>query len=168
MSAVLRLLWTYFTANSLLRWLAGLGFPLMIVGSATYTVFPLWTLGTGIRDDAMWYQTVLMTLPWCGLIFLLSATALMPGIVERMSLGRAIWILPGGRLRVLCSTLLLAALLALLTATSATLAFYDYPIEISLSRIFFRTLLMAFVDIGLIYAAIWLVGKNSGVWRLRT
>jgi hypothetical protein len=165
-SAVLGLTWSYFTGTPLMRRLSALGLVCFVVGIASYSVVQPWTLGTGVRPEALWFQASLMALPWLGLILLLTATALMPAMVERMSLGRAVWVLPGGRLRLLASAVLPAVLLALFTATGATAAFIDYPIAVDLGRSFYRTLLMAFGDFGLIYTAIWLVGKTSGVWRL--
>lgn len=166
MSAVLRLGWTYFAATPLTRRLSALGLVCFVVGIASYTVVQPWNLGVGARQEALWVQSSLLVLPWLGLILLVSASALMPGIVERLSLGRGVWVLPGGRLSLLASAVLTAGLLALLTAAGATAAFIDYPFEIELGRTFYRTLLMAFGDFGMIYTAIWLVGKTSGVWRL--
>jgi hypothetical protein len=166
MRAVVQLIRTYFTATPLMRGLAALGLVCVVLGMSGYVYMPSWTLGTGMRTEPLWYQTVVLGLPWFGLILLFSASVLMPVIVERIALGRLIRVLPGGRLRLLASALCLAALLALLTATAATIAFRGYPIEVHLSRIFFRTLLMAFVDFGLMYAALWIVSKTSGLWRL--
>ena len=166
MRAVLRLTWIYFTATPLMRWLAALGLALVVVGIAGYMVMPAWTLGTGMRQEALWYQIVILALPCWGLILLVAATALMPAIVERMCLGHAIWISPSGRIRLLASAILPTVLLAVLTAVGATSAFLEYTLQTQYDRIFYRTLLMAFVDFGLIYTAIWLVGKTSGVWRL--
>ena len=166
MRAVLRLTWYYFTATPLMRRLAALGLVLSIVGITGYAFMPPWTLGTGMRQEALWYQATVLALPWFGLVLLVTSTALMPGIVERISLGRAVWVLPGGRVRLLASAILPAVFLATLTATGATIAFLEYSLQTGYGRIFYRTFLMAFVDFGLIYTAIWLVGKTSGVWRL--
>jgi hypothetical protein len=100
---------------------------------------------------------------------LMASTAHMPAIVERLALGRAVWVLPRGRLQLVVSAFLPALILAAAAATVATTAFVNSPFDLPLSdhvRTFVRTLLMAFVDFGLIYTAIWLVGKTSGVWRL--
>lgn len=166
MRAVARLIRTYFTATPLMRGLVVLGLVCVAIGMAGYLYVPFWTLGTGMRNQPLWYQTVLLGLPWLGLILMFSASVLMPVIVERFALGRLIWVLPGGRIRLLASAALPAGLFALLTATAATLAFLGYPIETDLPRVFFRTLFMAFVDFGLIYASLWLVSKTSGIWRL--
>jgi hypothetical protein len=90
----------------------------------------------------------------------------MPAIAERIALGRSVWVLPGGRLRLLTSMLLTALLLALLVAMQTVTVFADYSFQTARSPLFYRTLLMAFIDFGLIYTAIWLVGKTSGIWRL--
>lgn len=166
MSAVLRLTWTYFTATPLMRWMAGVGLVCAIAGLIGYSFMPPWTLASGMRQSPIWWQSVVLLCPWLGLILLLAASAFMPAILERIALGRSIWVLPSGRIRLLISALIPALFLTLVTATGATLAFVDYPIEVSLGRTFYRTLLMAFVDFGLIYTAFWLVGKTSGVWRL--
>lgn len=166
MKAVTQLIRIYFAATPLMRGLVAVGLVCVVLGMSGYVYMPSWTLGTGMRTEPLWYQTVVLGLPWFGLILLFSASVLMPVIVERIAFGRLIRVLPGGRLRLLASALCLAALLALLTATAATIAFRGYPIEVQLSRIFFRTLLMAFVDFGLMYAALWIVSKTSGLWRL--
>jgi hypothetical protein len=166
MRAIGRLVWTCFTATPLMRWFAGLGSVLLLLGIAGYAVMPAWTLGNGTRPEAVWLQAFVLILPAGGLLLLLAATTLLPAIIERIALGRAIWLLPAGRVRLLASTLIPPLLLAALVAAVATIAFIHYPIAISYSRVFFRTSLMAFIDFGLIYAAIWLVGKTSGVWRL--
>jgi hypothetical protein len=131
-----------------------------------YLFMPAWTLGTGMRQEALWYQTLILGLPWFGLIFLLAGSALMPAIVERIALGRIIWVLPGGRAKLLAGTVIPALLLAVVTAVAATISFLNYPISIDYGEVLYRTFFMAFVDFGLIFAAIWLVGKTSGVWRL--
>jgi len=166
MSAVLRLVWTFFTATPLLRWFAAIGCVALPVGIAGYVLVPSWTPGSGTRPEPLWLQATVEVLPFIGLLSLLAASARLPVIVERFALGRSIWLLPAGRMRLLLATLLTALLLALLTATTATAAFLRFPLEISYSRIFWRTFVMAFVDFGLIYTAVWLCGKTSGVWRL--
>lgn len=166
MRAVARLVWICFTATRLMRWFAAVGSIALLAGIAGYAVMPAWSLGSGSRPEALWLQSVVLLLPALGLLLLLAATTLLPAIVERIALGRAVWLLPAGRIRLLASTLIAPLLLAALTAATATIAFLHYPVEISYARIFWRTFLMAFIDFGLIYTAIWLVGKTSGVWRL--
>jgi hypothetical protein len=163
---VARLVWTFFAATPLTLWFAAIGCVALPVGIAGYLVVPAWTLGTGTRPEPLWLQAVVEVLPFAGLLSLLAASARLPGIVERFALGRGIWLLPAGRTRLLLATLLTALLLALLTATTATTAFLHFALEVSYGWIFWRTFLMAFVDFGLIYLAIWLFGKTSGVWRL--
>lgn len=166
MSAVGRLVWTYFTATPLMRGLAALGLVCVAVGLTGYSFVPVWTLGTGMRQESLFLQALVLGLPWLGLVLLVCASALMPGIVERLVCGRSIWILPGGRGRLLASVAVPAALLAVLTAAAATIAFFSFRAQISLGHLLTRTLLMAFIDFGLIYTALWLVGKTSGLWRL--
>jgi len=166
MSAVARLVFTYFTPTPLMRALVVLGLALVVAGIAGYASIPVWTLGNGMRSEGLVLQALVLGLPWLGLILLLAASALMPAMVERMALGRLICVLPGGRGRLLASIVLPAALLAVLTGAAAAAAFVRFVAEPEYTRIFYRTILMAFVDFGLIYAAIWLVGKTSGVWRL--
>lgn len=166
MRVVARLVWTFFAATPLMRWFAAVGTAALLTGLVGYLTLPAWSLGTGSRPEALWLQALVEVLPFIGLLLLLAASSRLPVIVERLAFGRAIWLLPAGRGRLLVATVIPALILALLTAAAATLAFRGFPIEISYSRIFWRTSLMAFVDIGLIYAAIWLSGKTSGVWRL--
>ena len=166
MRAVARLVWTVFTATPLLCWFAGVGAAALLVGLAGYLMIPAWSLGTGSRPEALWLQAVVEVLPFIGLLLLLAASSRLPTIVERLAFGRAIWLLPSGRGRLLVASVIPALILALLTAATSTAAFLHYPIEISDGYVFWRTFLMAFVDIGLIYAAVWLCGKTSGVWRL--
>ena len=166
MRAVARLVWTIFTATPLLRWFAGVGAAALLFGLVGYFMLPAWSLGTGSRPEALWLQAVVEILPFLGLLLLLAASSRLPTIVERIALGRAVWLLPAGRVRLFAGTLIPPLLLAALTAATATAAFLHYPIEISYARVFWRTFLMAFIDCGLIYTAIWLVSKTSGVWRL--
>jgi len=166
MRAVARLVWTFFAATPLMRWFAAVGSVALLAGLAGYLTIPAWSLGTGSRPEALWLQALIETLPFIGLLLLLAASSRLPTIVERLAFGRAIWLLPAGRGRLLVATVIPALILALLTATASTFAFLHFPIEMSYRTIFWRTALMAFVDIGLIYAAIWLCGKTSGVWRL--
>jgi len=169
MSAVLRLTLTCFTATPLTRRLAEIGITAIIVGLAG-TVWlggypQIFYMG---REPAL-YEMLIVSLPFMGLILLVASTVLLPAIVERMALGRAVWVLPGGRSRLLVSTVLPAVLLSLLVAVGTSLSFLISPFDVPLSMLlqsFYRIFLMAFVDFGLIYTAIWLVGKTSGVWRL--
>jgi hypothetical protein len=166
MSAVLRLVWTYFTATPLLRALSATGLAFSLYGVAGHLLVPRFALRQAMMGQSFGWETLVITLPWLGLILLLASSALMPAIVERIALGRSVWVLPGGRLRLLASAVLTALLLSLLVASQAVIVFVDYSIPAALSPLFYRTLLMAFIDFGLIYTAIWLVGKTSGVWRL--
>jgi hypothetical protein len=163
MRAVLRLIWTYFAGTRLMRVFSALGLASYLTGMVLYSFVPPWTLGNGVRSDPLFLQLVEISAPWLGLLLLIASTALMPAIVERIALGRSIWVLPGGRLRLLASTLVPPALLALLAASVAAVFL---PIPGVQERIFYRTALMSFVDFGLIYTGIWLVGKTSGIWRL--
>jgi hypothetical protein len=168
MSAVARLALTYFGATTLTRRLAAIGTAAMIIGIVGSAFTPGYFVASLGRELA-WYEILILVLPWLGLVLLVASTALMPAIVERMTLGRAVWVLPYGRVRLLLSVLVPAALLAILTAAGATVAFVNSPFDLPVSahlQTFYRTFVMAFVDFGLIYMAIWLVGKTSGVWRL--
>jgi hypothetical protein len=166
MRATARLIWTYFTATRLTRTFAGIGAMLTAAGLIIYLFVPAWTLGSGVRPEDLWVQSLMLGTPLFGLIGLVISTTLMPAIVERIALGRSIWVLPHGRVRLLASVLVPALLLAALTAATTVFAFLHYPISVPYGRVFYRTLLMSFEDFGLIYLAIWLVSKTSGVWRL--
>lgn len=166
MSAVFRLMRTYFTATPLMRGLSGLGLVGLVAGIASLLYAPNWALGTGSRPEALWLQSILLFLPWLAVLALFAATALMPLMLERLALGRLIYVLPGGRLRLLASAVLTTAAVALITAGLATLAFRGYPIEMDYSQVFVKTFAMAFVNFGFIYCALWAVSKTSGIWRL--
>jgi hypothetical protein len=66
----------------------------------------------------------------------------------------------------LLSVLATASLIALLTATAGTLTFFYYPTEYKPERIFSRTWLVTFSNVGLMYTALWIVGKARGIWLL--
>lgn len=180
MRAVLRLVWTYFTATPLLRGFAAAGVVCIVAGLAG--MYGLSVFGSNLplllrRGPDTMIQWLILSLPWLGLILLLAASVLMPAVVARIALGRAIRVLPGGRGRLFASVVLTALLLALVVAGGATvmLSLLARIVVGELSpallaeafeNIFGRTVIMAFIDFGLIYAAIWLVGKTSGIWRL--
>ena len=166
MRSALTLTWTYFAATRLTQGLAALGFALLVTGVAGYALTSATIFNSGVAREFSSLEMSILAMPWLGLVLILAATALLPKIVEQICRGRGAWTLPGGRLSVLLSTILTAGVLASMTAIGATVAFLDFPVPIDLARVFYRTLLMAFIDIGLIYAAIWLVGKTSGIWRL--
>lgn len=168
MSAVGRLTLTYFTSTPLTKRLSLIGTVALAIGFVGFLFTPGYFYAFYNRDPA-WYEILFLMLPWFGLISLMASTAHMPAIVERLAMGRAVWVLPRGRLRLLVSAFLPALILAAAAAIGATAAFINSPFDLAVSdhvRNFVRTLLMAFVDFGLIYTAIWLVGKTSGVWRL--
>lgn len=167
MRAVLRLVWTYFTATRLMQGLSATGLACILIGLAWYLVIPRWQIVQAMQGiDATVLGATVLVLPWLGLLLMLAATVLMPAIVERVTLGRSVWVLPGGRMRLLASVVLTAVLLAVIVATEATASFLNFNLATTSSRIFYRTFLMAFIDFGLIYMAVWLVGKTNGVWRL--
>lgn len=166
MSAVFQLMRTYFTATPLMRGLGAIGLAGFVAGLASLLYVPNWTLGTGMRTEDMWIQSTLLALPWIAVLALFAATALMPLMLERLALGRLIYVLPGGRLRLLASAVLTPALISLVTAGMATLAFRGFPIEILYGRVFAKTFVVAFVNFGFIYCALWAVSKTSGIWRL--
>jgi len=174
MRSVLRLVWTYFTSTPLVCWLSAIGTGFILLGIAGYLLLPVSLLTSAMHGDwsgdlpllSIVLSFLAIGLPWFGMILLLAATALMPAIVEQIALGRSIWVLPGGRMRLLASVLLTALLLAALIAAAAATAFTVFlPWGLG-SEMFFRTLVMAFIDLGLLYTAIWLVGKTQGIWRL--
>jgi len=166
MRAVLRLIWTYFTATRLMRWLTVLGLVCVSSGMIGYLYYPPWTLGTGMRHSAVWLQSIPLFAPWWGLILLFFASALLPVIVERLAFGRLILVLPGARIALLVSAVATAGLIAVLTALTGVFAFYYYPNGIKPEHIFSRILLVVFSDVSLMYVALWIVGKTRGIWLL--
>jgi hypothetical protein len=166
MRAVLRLVWTYFTATPLIRGLSATGLVFTLYGVGGHLLMPRFSLRRALMGTTFGWEALVIILPFLGLILLLAASALMPAIVERIALGRSVWLFPGGRLRLLASMVLTALLLSLLVASQTIVVFADYSIAAIRNPLFYRTLLMAFIDFGLVYTAIWLVGKTSGVWRL--
>src|SRR5690606_23926944 len=83
-------------------------------------------------------------------------------MVDRMALGRQICVLPHGRLRLLASVVCTAGLISFATAVAAVLAFYRYPIEVSVTAVFWRTLAVAFTTFGFTYLALWVLSKVRG------
>lgn len=163
MSATVHLVRTYFTATPLACGLVVLGLAFVAVGLTGYVYVPAWTLGIGMNRIEHWHQAVLLILPWLGLVLLFFASAFMPVVVERLARGRLIRVLPGGRERLLMSAVSTAGLIALLTAAAGTLAMVSFP-EVSLEAVFTRSLLVAFANFGVMYAALWVVGKARGIW----
>jgi hypothetical protein len=125
MSAVLRLVWTYFTATPLIRALSATGLVFTLYGVAGHLLVPRFALRRAMMGQTFGWETLVIALPWLGLILLLASSALMPAIVERIALGRSVWVLPGGRLRLLASAVLTALLLSLLVASQAVIVFVD-------------------------------------------
>lgn len=174
MRAVLCLVRLYFTATPLARGCLALGLLLGTLGLARQAATNVWPIAIGRYNQPVWHEALLMAVPWFGLILLLAASVPLPLIVERIALGRAVWTLPRGRFVLLTSVVLAALLLAVVTATASTMFFVGFSATVlarpelypSLVEIFGRTLLMSFIDFGLIYTAVWLVSKTSGVWRL--
>jgi hypothetical protein len=166
MSSIARLVWIFFTANPLTRGLFAIGLSLMLAGMAAYFYYPAWTLGTGTSQIPEWNQAVIIVAPWLGLILLFFASSTLPAVVERLLLGRAVYVLAGSRLSVLISVLATAVFIASLTATTGTLSFLHYPVQFRPENIFFRTWLVTFSNIGLMYLALWIVGKTRGIWLL--
>lgn len=166
MKAVARLVYTYFAATSLMRGLSVAGLVLAVAGMTSYLFSPPLTLGTGVRHDAIWIQTVLLVAPWLGLITLFLATTHLPVVVERLAFGRLILILPGARIRLLASVALTAAFIAVLTGLGGVVAFLYFPQPFRPEHIFSRVFTVVFADISVMYVALWLVGKTRGVWLL--
>lgn len=166
MSAIARLIWIYFMATPLGRGLTVVGFLLMLAGMSGYLYYPAFTLGTGRSDLPLWYQGTVTAAPWLGLILLFFGSSTLPGVIERMLLGRGLYVLPHARLCLLLSVLATASLIALLTATGGTLTFFYYPADYRPERIFSRTWLVTFSNVGLMYTALWIVGKARGIWLL--
>jgi hypothetical protein len=166
MRAVLRLIWTYFTATPLMRALVVIGLVCAGIGMAGYLYYPPWTLGNGMRRDALWLQALILWAPWLGMIMLFFASSLLPVIVERLALGRLILVLPGARVALLLSALITAGVIATLTALTGVLAFFYYPNEIKPEHIFSRILFVVFGDVSVMYVALWIVAKTRGIWLL--
>jgi len=155
MKAVLRLVWTYFTATPLMRGLAILGFACAAAGMVLYLYYPPWTLGNGMRGEALWLQTLLLFAPWLGLILLFFASALLPAIVDVVehfratkSTGVARW--------ALC--LLLAGLLQF----GQLVYLFQLP-DFSSLRVVALNLLIAAMCYALLLGVSLLVGTDSGI-----
>lgn len=166
MSAIARLVWTFFMATPLGRSLSVVGFLLMLAGMSGYLYYPTFTLGTGMSKLPEWYQGTILMAPWFGLILLFFGSSSLPSVVERMLLGRALYVLPQARLCLLVSVLATASLIATLTAVGGTLTFFYYPAEYKPDHIFSRAWLVTFSNVGLMYTAIWIVRKARGIWLL--
>ncbi len=166
MRAVLRLIWTYFTATPLMRGLVVIGLVCVSLGMISYLYYPPWTLGTGMRRSPLWLQTVGLWAPWLGLIMLFFASSLLPVIVERLAFGRLILVLPGARIALLVSAIVTAGLIATLTAFTGVLAFFYYPNDLRPEHVFSRILFIVFGDVSVMYVALWIVAKTRGIWLL--
>ncbi|HEX7080426.1 MAG TPA: hypothetical protein VF329_05385 [Gammaproteobacteria bacterium] len=160
MTAIVRLVWTYFTGTRLGRWLSLAGLSAMMVGNIGAALAPSWTLDPTGRLDAQ--GSFFVFLPWPAVIAVLFASALMPVMLDRMMRGRRLGVLPHGRLRLLASAVGTAASISLATAGTAVLAFYRFPIEISFAAVFVRTFAVAFTTFGFTYLALWMLGKMRG------
>ena len=166
MRAVLRLIWTYFTATPLMRGLTAIGLVCVGIGMISYLYYPPWTLGTGMRRSPLWLQAAGIWAPWLGLIMLFFASSLLPVIVERLAFGRLILVLPGARIALLVSAIVTASLIATLTAFTGVLAFFYYPNELKPDDVFSRILFIVFGDVSVMYVALWIVAKTRGIWLL--
>ena len=167
MRPVLRLVLTYFTATPIHVGLSAAGLLCILFGAIGRLFLPRSLVEAAMRGpDAGMLAILTLGLPWLGLLLLVAATILMPAIVERLARGRSFRVLPGASRALFVSMLLTVGILSLIVAIEATVAFLDFRLEVPYATVFYRTLFMAFVDFGLIYAAVWLVAKTNGVWRL--
>lgn len=166
MRAVARLIWLYVAATPLQSGLLILGLGCISAGLAGYLYYPTWSLGTGMRNEALSYQLLVLLAPWVGLMLLFFASAQLPTIVERLARGRSILVLPGGRVCVVLSAIATAGTIALVTTVAGRLSFFYYPSELVPENLLGRMFVVTFSSAGLMYVALWLVGKTSGVWRL--
>lgn len=173
MRAVLRLLKAFFAPTALMRWLGGLGLLIAVTGLLGSW---LWVepqmLAPSLRDPS-WLAAILTGMPWIGTMLMIASGSMMPSVVERLALGRTNAVLPHGRIVLFCATVLAAAILALFIASAATIMFsviIGLAAEPGISgaqwQLFRRALYLSFIDVALVYMAIWLVGKTHGIWRL--
>ena len=166
MRAVGRLIWTYFTATPLMKGLSGIGIVLFTAGLYWYSHLTQSQMMQVMRGAGSFVEFLPMSMPFFGMICMLGSTIMLPSIAERIALGRSVWVLPGGRVSLLVSVVVTAAILAVIVAFEANTLFFGFGSVWYRSEVFYRTLLMAFIDLGFIFTAIWLVGKTSGIWRL--
>lgn len=167
MKATLRLVLTYFAATPLMRGLALTGFAFIAYGFVAVQLLAPADLTAALRGN--WSGTLpffAIFLPWVGMVLLLAATTLMPAIAERIALGRSVWLLPGGRIKLLASVLLTGTLLAFVFAAAAATAFSVFFPWDTTAAMFSRTFVMTLVDLGMLYTAVWLTSKTQGIWRL--
>src|SRR5690606_6475507 len=122
LSAVIRLVWTYFTGTRLGRWLSIAALAALALGNIGVALAPGWTLDPTGRLDAQ--GAFFVFLPWPALIAALFASALMPVMLDRMVAARRLSVLPHGRPRLLASAVGTAGLISLATAGTAALAFH--------------------------------------------
>src|SRR5690606_22815589 len=164
-SAVVRLVWTYFTGTRLGRWLSVAALSAWALGNIGVALAPGWTLDPTGRLDAQ--GAFFVFLPWPAVIAALFASALMPAMLDRMVRGRRLSVLPHGRLRLFASAIGTAGLISLATAGTAALAFYRFPIEMALGAVLVRTCAGAFTALGFTYLALWILGPvRSGAGQL--
>jgi hypothetical protein len=158
--AIVRLIWTYFTGTLLARVCSTLGLAALTTGYVSMLIWPAWTLGVGQHPNlSLFVQATLTSLAFWGVLALFFASSLLPVVLDRIALGGSIRVLPWGRARLLASVACTAALIAVLTALAAVLAFYKYPVPVALDETFVRTFLVAFVNFGIMYVAVWLVSR---------
>lgn len=99
MSAVLRLVWLYFTGTTAARWLSGSGILLCLLSAYAVTALP--------QSQAM------LALAMVGQLLFFLGSSLMPLTLGKLGQAGSARMLPGGRIKLLASAMLTVAIVAL-------------------------------------------------------
>jgi hypothetical protein len=142
MKAIWRLLATYFGGLVWQRWCTGLGLVMIFVGS--------WGL---LLSPASPYWNALV-IGICAVFF---GASLMPVVVGQLISGHYLYLLPHGRVKLLCSVLAALTLLALVFAglVSALYATYSVPH----TMVFAKAIVVSFLTFSMMYVLLWFFSR---------
>ncbi|HEX5421383.1 MAG TPA: hypothetical protein VFY39_15430 [Gammaproteobacteria bacterium] len=161
MTAVLRLMLTYFTGTPLSRGITGLGL-LGVAGGCGALLYlpPLVGQSGGPSRFSLAQEAVLTLLPVAGVLCVALGASLLPTLVARLASSHYLYVLPQGRTKVLVSVFATITLVALVAAGGTTVYYVRTPL--ALDVVFARGFVVALLTYSLLYVVVWVAGRASG------
>ncbi len=160
MTAIARLIFTYYTGTVLLRLITSAGLIAGIGGSALYLYLPPLTGGSGGPSRfSLAAESFFFLLPVAGTVCFVFGASLLPALFARLAASHYLYVLPYGRAKLLVSAFATVALIALFAAGIVTMYYYKTPLALDL--VFERAFAVSLVTTSFLYVVLWLTGKSG-------
>ena len=159
MTAVARLMITYFAGTTFLRVVTALGLSAVGGGAAALLYLPPLLGGSGMPSSlSLGAETFLAVLPVFGTLAIVFGASLMPALFARLAASHYVYVLPYGRAKLLLSVFATIVLIATISSATSTVYYVGTPMPLDL--VFLRSFVVTALTYSLLYIVLWLTGRS--------